>query len=64
MVFYHLLIEMYAKDLTKEKLAEQLLISEQSLHDKIYGLTPFTNEEMENISDLFPLCEKDYLFCE
>lgn len=62
MVCYHLLIEMYAEGLTKEKLAEKLSISEQVLHDKIYGMIAFTDEERDRIELIFPYCEREYLF--
>ena len=64
MIHFNLLIEMYAKGMTKEKLAEKLKISEQELNNKINGLLPFSEEEKDVIKTIFQHCEDDYLFNE
>ncbi len=62
MVHFNLIIEMYAKGLTHQKLAQMLNVNEETLHQKIYGEAEFSTTEMKVIADLFPYCTSHYLF--
>lgn len=62
MVHFNLIIEMYEKNLTQEKLARLLDVSSQTMHDKLYGITSFTLKEIKIIKTLFPYMTLDYLF--
>ena len=64
MNYLNLWIEMNAKGISKEKLAEILHISEQLLRDKLNGLIPFESSEQKLLIQLFPHCKPSYLFAQ
>ena len=62
MVCFNLIIEMYANDLTINKLSKILHISEEVLHQKIYEGRKFTAREKRIILAMLPQCTSEYLF--
>ncbi len=63
-MYYHLLIEMYAKGLSEKELADKLHINETLLKQKIEGKILFTQKEKEKIIDIFSNSHPTYLFNE
>ncbi len=64
MVYYNLIIEMYAKGISQAAVSKALGISEKSLHHKLYGREAFLEHEVSYISELFPHLTIEYLFNE
>ena len=62
-MFRNLRIEMYVRNLTYEKLATRIGMSESTLAKKVKGITDFKSEEMFKIRDtVFPDLTLEYLF--
>lgn len=62
MAYPHVVIEMYAKGYTIKDLANILNMSEDMLHEKLFGYASFNETEKDKISLMFSYMDETYLF--